>query len=77
MFKSPCLLKSQRKGREKNILNIDKVDESITDVALVLEINAKIEKIELAEMGLIDALQQHFLSWKKKHQIQSSDEAEE
>ena|ERR1700761_381633 len=54
-----------RKGK-KNLLNIDKVDKGIADVALVLEIDAKVEKVKFAEMGLVDALQQHFLTKKKK-----------
>lgn len=66
----------ESKERKGNLLNVDKVDEGIADIALVLEINAKVEKVELAEMGLVDALQQHFLSMDANRQIQSGDKAE-
>lgn len=57
-----------RKGKG-GLLDIDKVDEGIADVALVLEIDAKVKEVEFAEMGVVDALQQHFLTKKKKRKV--------
>jgi len=43
------------------LLCIDKVDEGIANIALVLEVHSQVQEVELAKVRLVNTLQQHLL----------------